>query len=253
MVMNNNKESKLFVGSQIPFIKESQTTPTGSLSQSFEYKDAGTTLKITPNINQGDNVSLKIELESSQAQPGQIVLGGQVIVSRTFSTELAVQSGETILIGGIMRESDSNAIRGIPILGQIPVVNIPFRKKDKSHETTELIAFITPTVLRTQMATRHATQRAAEQMGLGLEPREEANQEMRRDVPSDGQSPTPDAKAPGDSVEKSPDPAADANEPKRGTTATPMGTTEKAPKPKKSFAAPKTKAKENPPKPPKNN
>ena len=89
---------------------------------------------------------MKVELESSQIRPGEVLFGGFIIDTRQFDTEVAVESDQTIVIGGIMRESDSKAVRRVPILGHIPVVNLAFRKKDNKRETTELIAFITPTV-----------------------------------------------------------------------------------------------------------
>src|SRR5690606_572771 len=100
--MNNNIPGDIFVGTQIPFIKDSQTTPEGALNQSFEYKDAGTTMKITPNINDLDKVEMKIELEASQVRAGELLFGGQLIDTRQFNTNIAVNSGDTIVIGGIM-------------------------------------------------------------------------------------------------------------------------------------------------------
>ena len=164
LVMNNNQTANIFVGSRIPFITKSQSTPEGTLNQSFEYKDAGTTLKITPNINTVDKVVMKVELESSQIRPGEVLFGGFIIDSRQFNTELAVESGETIVIGGIRRESDSEAVRRVPVLGHIPIVNLAFRKKDTKREATELIAFITPSVLRGGDSDREVTREAVDRL-----------------------------------------------------------------------------------------
>ncbi len=160
LTMNNNEIGEIFVGSRIPFITNSQTTPEGSLNQSFEYRDAGTTLKITPNINELDRVEMEIELESSQIRPGEVLFGGFIIDTRQFNTEMAVNSGDTIVIGGILRESESKGVRRVPILGRIPILNLAFRKKDSKTEVTELIAFITPTVLRDADADTAATEDA---------------------------------------------------------------------------------------------
>jgi general secretion pathway protein D len=162
--MNNNIPADVFVGTQIPFITNSQTTPEGALNQSFEYKDAGTTLKITPNINELDKVEMKIELEASQVRAGEVLFGGQLIDTRQFNTNVAVNSGDTIVIGGIMRESDAESSRGFPILEKVPVLNLATRKKDKKRETVELIAFITPEVLRSREEDAAATQAAAQEL-----------------------------------------------------------------------------------------
>ncbi len=149
---NNNQQATIFVGSEIPFITESQPTPDGSLRQSFDYRNAGTTLEFTPNINQLDTIVMNINLESSQIRPGETLFGGAILDTRRFNTNLAVK------IGGIIRHSESDAIRRVPILGHIPILNLAFRKKDKKRETTELMAFITPTVLRSPAEDRAATQ-----------------------------------------------------------------------------------------------
>ena len=164
LAMNNNEEGKIFVGSRIPFITNSQTSAEGSLTQSFEYRDAGTTLTITPNINEFDRVEMKVKLESSQIRPGEVLFGGFILDTREFDTELAVETGDTIVVGGIMRESESEAVRRVPILGYIPVVNLVFKKRDTKRETTELIAFITPTVLRSTEADAAVTRESADRV-----------------------------------------------------------------------------------------
>jgi general secretion pathway protein D len=164
MAMNNNIPANVFVGAQIPFITNSQTTAEGGVVQSFDYRDAGTTLKITPNINKLDKVEMKIELEASQIRAGEVLFGGQILDTRQFNTDIAVGSGDTIVIGGIMRESDAESTRGFPILEKIPVANLVFRKKNKKREITELIAFITPTVMRDKESETAATNKAVEQM-----------------------------------------------------------------------------------------
>ena len=160
LTMNNNETGEIFVGSRIPFITQTQTSPESSLIQSFEYRDAGTTLKITPNINKLDRVEMDIELESSQIRPGEVLFGGFIIDTRQFNTNMTVNSGDTIVIGGILREGESKGVRRVPILGRIPILNLAFRKKDSKTEVTELIAFITPTVLRDAEADAAATQDA---------------------------------------------------------------------------------------------
>jgi len=164
MTMNNNETGEIFVGSRIPFITESQSTPEGTLNQSFEYRDAGTTLKITPNINELDRVEMKIELEASQIRPGEVLFGGFIIDTRKFQTEMTVNSGDTIVIGGILREGESRGDRRVPILGRIPILKYAFGKKDRKTEVTELIAFITPTVLRDADADAAATKDALERL-----------------------------------------------------------------------------------------
>jgi type II secretion system protein D len=161
LVMNNNELAEIFVGAEIPFITRSLATPEGGLNQTFDYKKAGTTMKITPNINEQDRVEMKVDLESSQIRAGEVLFGGYILDSRKFNTQLAVNTGDTIVIGGIMRQNDSKAVHNVPILGKIPGLSLALAKHDKEKETTELIAFITPTVLRDSEADAAVTADAA--------------------------------------------------------------------------------------------
>jgi len=163
LVVNNNKEATIFVGSQIPRLTESQREPgTTARNDSYEYVDVGTTLKIKPHINKNKLVVTSVSLESSQMRAGETLFGGAIFDSRKYDTEVAVEDGQTLVIGGILRQQESEVIHRVPILGHIPILKLLFSKKDTDRETTELIAFITPSVLTTRAeadaATKHARQ-----------------------------------------------------------------------------------------------
>ena len=160
--MNNNEPGDIFAGTEFLYPTTSQATPQGGVTQSFAPKTAGTKLKITPNINDIDKAVMKVELEASQIRAGEDIGGAPVIDKRLFNTELAVKSGDTMVVGGIVRNTDTEQIRRVPILGHIPVLGIPFRKKDSIHETVELVVFITPTVLRSSEDALVATREIAE-------------------------------------------------------------------------------------------
>jgi len=161
LVMNNNQESSIFAGEEFLYPTASQVTPQGGVTRSFAPREAGIRLKITPNINDVDKVVMKVELEASQTRAGEESGGAPIIDKRQFNTELAVKNGDTIVVGGIVRDIDSEQIRRIPILGHIPGLGALFRKRDTKRETIELVAFITPTVLRTSEDDTAATAEAA--------------------------------------------------------------------------------------------
>jgi general secretion pathway protein D len=145
--MDNNRRGRIFVGSQIPFITNSQIS-NGVQSQSFDYKDVGTELIMTPIINTDNRVVMDIQMTAAQVEQGVVVLGGEVIDTRNFTTMLAVENNQTIVMGGIVGEQSVENIRRFPILGYIPVLDWIFAKKDKQRVVTEIVAFITPVVLR---------------------------------------------------------------------------------------------------------
>jgi len=147
--VEDNETGKLFVGSQVPFIFQSQNTEAGSLNQSFTYKDVGIILEVIPHINVTGDVLLRIRVESSTIVPGETILGGAVIDARTFRTDMTAKSGETIVLGGIIQKQFSETIRKVPILGDIPGLGWAFKKKDKTAREVELFVFLRPRVIRT--------------------------------------------------------------------------------------------------------
>jgi general secretion pathway protein D len=147
--VEDNETGKLFVGSQVPFIYQSQNTEAGSLNQSFTYKDVGIILEVIPHINVTGDVLLRIRVESSTIVPGETILGGAVIDARTFRTDMTAKSGETIVLGGIIQKQFSETIRKVPLLGDIPGLGWAFKKKDKTAREVELFVFLRPRVIRT--------------------------------------------------------------------------------------------------------
>lgn len=146
--IEDNETGKLFVGSQVPFISQSQNTQVGGLNQSFRYKDVGIILEVIPHINVTGDVSLKIRVESSAFVPGQTLFGGAIVDTRTFKTDMTAKNGQTLVLGGIIQKQISDAVRKVPILGSIPGVGWAFKKKDKSVKEVELIVFLRPRVIR---------------------------------------------------------------------------------------------------------
>ncbi len=146
--VEDGETGKLFVGSQVPFISQSQNTQVGSLNQSFKYKDVGIILEVIPHINVTGDVSLKIRVESSAIEPGQTLFGGAILNTRTFKTDMNAKSGQTLVLGGIIQKQVSDIVRKVPILGSVPGLGWAFKKKDKSTREVELFVFLRPRVIR---------------------------------------------------------------------------------------------------------
>jgi len=144
----DNELGKLFVGQQVPFIDKSQSTDVGALNQSFQYKDVGVILEVTPHINSTGDVALKIRAESSSIVPGQTLFGGAILDTRNFKTDITAKNGQTLVIGGIIQRQVSDTLRKTPILGDIPGLGWAFKKKDKSTREVELMVFLRPKVVR---------------------------------------------------------------------------------------------------------
>jgi len=144
----DNEEAEVFVGQEFPFIQSTETTNVG-ISQSIEYDAVGIRLTVTPRIATSGEVDMKVDMEISSIVPGQLIAGAVLVDSRRVSNQVTIKSGETMIIGGLMREENLDIVRKFPLLGDIPLLGFLFRKTDKSKVTTEMIAFITPHVLST--------------------------------------------------------------------------------------------------------
>jgi general secretion pathway protein D len=144
---SDNQEAEFFDGQDIPFITDSQTNTQGNLVQSFDYKAVGIQLRIRPRITLKKDVDLRVNLELSSIVPGQTLFGGFVVDRRETTTQLIVGNQQTIVISGILRTEDSDIVRKIPLLGDIPLLGELFKSRDKKKSTTELLVFITPLVV----------------------------------------------------------------------------------------------------------
>jgi type II secretion system protein D len=148
--IEDNESGRIFVGQQVPFINSTLTTDVGGQNNSFTYRDVGVILEVTPHINNTGDVALKIHAESSAIDFGQtLVLGGAIINTRNFRTDLTAKNGQTLVLGGIIQKQVSETLRKTPILGSIPGLGWAFNKKDKTAHEVELIVFLRPKVVRT--------------------------------------------------------------------------------------------------------
>lgn len=144
---SDNQEADFFDGQDIPFLTASQTSNTGSLIQSFDYRAVGIALRIRPRITVKGDVDLRVNIEISKIVQGQTQFGAFLVDRRETTTQLIVKDKQTVVISGILRSEDTEITRKIPILGDIPLLGAIFRSKEKTKENTELLIFITPIVV----------------------------------------------------------------------------------------------------------
>lgn len=146
--ISDNEVGRLFVGAQVPFISNSITTDQGGRSDSFQYRDVGVILEVTPHINNDEEVGMKIRVESSNIRQGETILGGAILDTRSFRTDMMVSHGETLVLGGIIQSEDVETIRKTPLLGSIPGLGWAFKKKETITRETELMVFLRPRIIR---------------------------------------------------------------------------------------------------------
>ena len=144
----DNELGKLFVGARVPFISGSLNTDQGGRNDTFQYRDVGIILEVTPRINSSNEVALRIRTESSSIRDERL-FGGAILDTRNFRTDLMVKDGETVVLGGIIQREQSDTLRKVPGLGSIPGLGWAFKKKDKVAREVELMVFLTPRITRT--------------------------------------------------------------------------------------------------------
>ena len=140
---------------------------------SIQYQDTGVILKVMPRVNAGGLVLLEIEQEvSSVVATTTSQLDSPTIQQRQIQSTIAVQSGETIALGGLIRDDQTEGFSGVPLLGRIPLLGSLFRVKTTTKVRTELLILITPHVVGDQREARAVTEELRSRMRT-LEPLEQ--------------------------------------------------------------------------------
>lgn len=134
-------EATISQGVQIPY---QQATSSGATSVSF--KDATLSLKVTPKITPDDNVNMKLNV--NQDTVGSTFGGVPSVNTNQISTQVLVENGGTVVIGGIYKQTENNTVNKVPVMGDIPVLGWLFKNTDRTDNKTELLVFITPRILK---------------------------------------------------------------------------------------------------------
>jgi general secretion pathway protein D len=150
ITMSDNEESKIEVAQEVPFITGQYTNTTGVASafQTVQRQQVGTILTVTPQINEGSAVVLKLEVESSSLAGSSAGAVDLITNKRTIKTTVLVPDGGTLVIGGLMQDKAINSEQRVPWLGRIPLLGELFRTRDTSKAKTNLWVFIQPRILR---------------------------------------------------------------------------------------------------------
>jgi len=170
----NNEEARILVGSQVPFTQSTRTGLDVVVDQTVQYRDVGIQLTVMPTINDDGYVTFRIlqEVSALTAQTVEAALGAQVISTREAETSAIVRNGQTIIIGGLIDQSDEVLESGVPFLKDIPLLGYFFKTRSTQRVRTELAIFVTPYVVLTDEDAAALTERARGRLdGLeGIEP-----------------------------------------------------------------------------------
>jgi general secretion pathway protein D len=158
IMVSDNREAKIQVGKQVPVQTSTSVTSGGETVTSIQYRDTGVVLTVKPQINEGGLVSLEVKQEVSSVDPEAGVSGNPIISNRMAETNIVVQDGQTVVIGGLIQENKSIVREGIPLLKDIPILGLLFGYTSQEEERTELVVMITPHVARSIDESRIVTE-----------------------------------------------------------------------------------------------
>lgn len=144
----NNKEAKISSGVDIP-VRVLTTTTTGTTAE-IKTISASLSLSATPVITSDNRVAMNIKVEKSEPDFTRQVDNIPTITKRNANAELVVNDGETVVLGGIYTKSEGQLEAGVPLLSQIPLIGWLFKKKNVYDNQSELLIFITPTIVHDQ-------------------------------------------------------------------------------------------------------
>jgi general secretion pathway protein D len=147
ILTTDNKEAEINVGENVPF-QGSSTVTTGFQTTSVERKDIGINLKIKPQISEGDYIRMDINQEISAVKDSKGQAIDLITTKRSAKTSIVVKDKETIVIGGLIQDTESETISKVPFLGDIPVLGWLFKTKNKSRQKTNLMIMLTPQIVR---------------------------------------------------------------------------------------------------------
>jgi general secretion pathway protein D len=152
LVVLDNQAATLTVGDQVPISTGSATvlTTSNTVVNTISYQSTGIILNVTPRINSSGSIVLEIEQEDSEVSPtstsGSLT---PTISQRKIKSSISVPNGQTVLLGGLISDSTSKVVQGIPALDQLPeLLSGAFSNRTTVRARTELIIFIRPTVIR---------------------------------------------------------------------------------------------------------
>ncbi|CAG9170284.1 type II secretion system secretin GspD [Cupriavidus pinatubonensis] len=163
LITLENEEAKILIGQNIPITTGSYAQTGGAASvtpfQTFDRKDVGITLRVRPQITDGGLVKMQIFQESSSVVPGTLTqVQGPTTNVRSIETNVLVDDGQIIVLGGLIEDSYGDGVQKVPLLGDIPWIGGLFRYENKNRAKTNLLVFLRPYVMRTAGAADRLTQ-----------------------------------------------------------------------------------------------
>ena len=146
----NNVPAQINVAQQVPYTTTSTVlngSGTGATNTTTQFLTINTGLAVSPRINSDDSITLSLAPQISDISGAALGNGAPPTVTETLTTLRTVRNGETMVIGGLIRKSETHSQSRIPILSNLPLIGGLFRTRDNTINNSELLIFVTPTII----------------------------------------------------------------------------------------------------------
>lgn len=145
VVTANNKEATIEDGTEVPYVTTSNSG--GVVTQTVSFKPAKLSLKVTPQITPDGTVKMALEVKKEEADWTRAVLGNPPIKSSVVRTDVVVENGGTVVVGGVYITNNQSSVEKVPLLGDVPFFGWMFKYKNDFGNRRELLIFITPRII----------------------------------------------------------------------------------------------------------
>ncbi len=162
LMVLDNETATLTVGDEVPVATQQSTTTDEANPRtinSIQFRDTGIILEVTPRVNASGLVQLDISQEASEVvETSTSGIDSPTIQQRKVKSTIAIQSGQTVALGGLIKDKRTKSSTGIPVLSRIPILGALFGSKANTGTRTELLILITPQVIRNQREAQVVTE-----------------------------------------------------------------------------------------------
>ena len=149
VVTSDQTEASIESGTEIPYL-----TASSSGATTVQFKKAVLSLKVKPQITPDDNVIMDIKVNKDAPDYEHITAGVPPLLTKQITTQVLVENGGTVVIGGVYTSIDNETLTKVPFFGDIPVVGNLFKNRVTQNEKTELLIFVTPKILKDTLNVR---------------------------------------------------------------------------------------------------
>lgn len=185
LMVLDNSEANIKVGEQVPVRRTGERAlGEATIYETFDYKDTGVNLSVTPRVNSGGLVTMEIDQTITDIGSVESTTQQRRFLQRNIKSDVAVQSGQTIILGGLILEDHVKDSSGVPFLRDIPILGWLFGGTKKTNTRTELVVLITPRVVSNQEESRAVTEEFKQRM-TGLKPPEDEKPKPEEPAPAD--------------------------------------------------------------------